>query len=46
MRKKRVPYNKIGYDAVDSRDMQALNLEVAEKVLVLLKNENHYLAAG
>ena len=39
----KVPYNKIGYDAVDSREMQALNLEVAEKVLVLLKNENHTL---
>ena len=39
----KVPYNKIGYDAVDSRAMQALNLEVAEKILVLLKNENHTL---
>lgn len=39
----KVPYNKIGYDVVDSREMQALNLEVAEKILVLLKNENHTL---
>lgn len=39
----KVPYNKIGYDVVDSREMQALNREVAEKILVLLKNENHTL---
>lgn len=39
----KVPYNKIGYDVVDSREMQDLNREVAEKILVLLKNENHIL---
>lgn len=38
-----VPYNKIGYDVVDSREMQAFNREVAEKILVLLKNENNTL---
>lgn len=39
----KVPYNKISYDVVDSREMRALNQEVAEKILVLLKNKNNTL---
>lgn len=35
-----VPYNKISYDEVDSAGMRALNTEVAEKCIVLLKNKN------
>lgn len=37
------PYNKIPYSVVDSKEMKALNLEVAKKCLVLLKNENQLL---
>jgi len=38
-----VPFNSIGYDAVDSKEMQVFNLSVARKSLVLLKNENNFL---
>lgn len=41
--KDQVPYNKIPYEAVDSKQMRELNLKVAEKCLVLLKNENQLL---
>lgn len=37
------PYDKIPYTVVDSPKMQALNLEAAEKCLVLLKNEGDLL---
>lgn len=33
----------IGYDQVDTPENRALNLEIARKSLVLLKNENHFL---
>lgn len=38
-----VPYNDISYEEVDSAKMRALNLEVAKRTLVLLKNENGLL---
>ncbi len=38
-----VPYNKISYEEVDSAKMRALNLEVAKRTLVLLKNEGGLL---
>ena len=41
--KEKVPYNTIRYDEVDSKEMRELNLEVAKKCLVLLKNENQLL---
>lgn len=37
------PYDGIGYDRVDSPAMRALNLQVARKSLVLLKNANGLL---
>lgn len=39
----KVHYNSIGYDRVDSPEMQALNLKAARECLVLLKNENNLL---
>ncbi len=41
--KEKVPFNSISYEAVDSKEKKALNLEVAKKCLVLLKNDNHML---
>ena len=41
--KKQVPFNQIPYGVVDSYEMKKLNLEVAQKTLVLLKNENQLL---
>ncbi|MGM9537569.1 MAG: glycoside hydrolase family 3 C-terminal domain-containing protein [Candidatus Onthomonas sp.] len=38
-----VPYNQIGFDQVDSPEARALNLQVAEKCLVLLKNKGGLL---
>lgn len=38
-----VPYNTIDYSAVDTRTEKAFNLSVAEKTLVLLKNQNQML---
>lgn len=37
------PYDAIPYTVVDSKEMQALNLEAAEKCVVLLKNEGNLL---
>ena len=34
-----VPYNKVGYDVVDSAEMKALNLKVADSIMTLLKND-------
>ena len=34
-----VPYNKAGYDVVDSAEMKALNLKVADSIMTLLKND-------
>jgi Beta-glucosidase-related glycosidases len=39
----KVPYQSIGYEEVDSPAMVQKNLDVAKKVLVLLKNENQLL---
>lgn len=39
----KVPFDAIGYDQVDTPQNRALNLEIAKKSLVLLKNENHLL---
>lgn len=39
----KVPFDEIGYDRVDTPENRALNLEIARKSLVLLKNENHFL---
>ncbi len=39
----KVPYNKIPYDVVDSREMRELNLSVARRSLVLLKNQDRLL---
>ena len=39
----KVPFNRIPYEMVDSREMRELNLEVAKKTLVLLKNEGGIL---
>lgn len=36
-------YDKIPYSVVDSKEMRDLNLEVAKKCLVLLKNQDHLL---
>lgn len=41
--KGRTPYDDIPYTAVDSKEMQALNLKAAEKCIVLLKNEGSLL---
>lgn len=37
------PFDKIDYTEVDTKEMQALNRKVAEKCIVLLKNDNHVL---
>ncbi|MBR4731561.1 MAG: glycoside hydrolase family 3 C-terminal domain-containing protein [Lachnospiraceae bacterium] len=37
------PFDEIDYTEVDTREMQALNRKVAEKCVVLLKNENQTL---
>lgn len=39
----KVPFDGIGYEQVDSAEHRALNLEIARKSLVLLKNENNML---
>lgn len=39
----RVPYNKIGFDVVDSSAHRELALEAARQSIVLLKNDNHFL---
>lgn len=39
----RVPFDSIGYEQVDTRESGKLNLEIARKSLVLLKNENNLL---
>jgi len=39
----KVPYTSIGYDQVDSKEHRELNLQAAEKCVVLLKNENGLL---
>ena len=39
----KVPYNKLGHDAVDTAASKAFDLEVAEKILVLLKNKDNIL---
>lgn len=39
----KVPFNKIPYRIVDSKEMRELNRKVARECLVLLKNENHLL---
>ena len=39
----KVPFSEIPYETVDSEQMRELNLSVAKKCLVLLKNENHLL---
>lgn len=39
----KVPFDRIGYDQVDTKDNRELNLEIARKGLVLLKNENNLL---
>ena len=41
--KKHVPFNRVPYSVVDSNEMKKLNLEIAEKTLVLLKNEDKLL---
>ena len=38
-----VPFDSISYDRVDTPQNRALNLKIAEKSLVLLKNENNLL---
>ncbi|MCI9385159.1 MAG: glycoside hydrolase family 3 C-terminal domain-containing protein [Lachnospiraceae bacterium] len=42
-RKEENPFDRIPYSVVDSVEMRALNREVAEKSIVLLKNENNLL---
>lgn len=39
----KVPFDEIGYNRVDTQKNRALNLEIARKSLVLLKNENNFL---
>lgn len=39
----KVPFNKIGYDRVDSKEYKELNLNTAKKTICLLKNENQTL---
>lgn len=39
----KTPYDDIPYTVVDSKEMQQLNLEAAEKCVVLLKNEGSLL---
>lgn len=38
-----VPFNKIGYDQVDSKEQKALNRKVSKKTICLLKNEHNTL---
>lgn len=38
-----VPFDGIGYEQVDTPENKSLNLEIARKSLVLLKNENNLL---
>ncbi len=38
-----IPYSKIPFTAVNTKEMKALNLEVAKKCLVLLKNKDNML---
>lgn len=33
------PYDEIGYDAIDTKEMKALNLKASKKTIVLLKND-------
>ena len=39
----KVPFNTIGYEQVDSKEHQELNLKASKKSIVLLKNENNLL---
>ncbi len=39
----KVPYNTISYEKVDTKEHQAINLEISKKSLVLLKNKNNFL---
>lgn len=39
----KVPFNSIPYEVVDSKEMQELNLSVAKRCLVLLKNQEQLL---
>lgn len=39
----KIPFNKIPYEIVDSNEMKELNLSVAKKCLVLLKNQGDIL---
>lgn len=39
----KVPFNKIGYEQVDTKEHLKLNLETSKKTIVLLKNENKLL---
>ncbi len=39
----KVPYNKIGYEVVESKEHLELNLESSKKSIVLLKNEDNVL---
>lgn len=39
----KVPFNKIPYEVVDSKEHQLLNQKASKKSLVLLKNEDHML---
>ena len=38
-----VPFNQIPYEIVDSKEMQEMNLDIAKRCLVLLKNEDNLL---
>ena len=38
-----VAFNSISYEVVDSKEMQEMNLDIAKRCLVLLKNENNLL---
>ena len=38
-----VPFNKIPYEIVDSKEMQEMNLDIAKRCIVLLKNEDNLL---
>ena len=39
----KIPFNQIPYEVVDSNEMKELNLSVAKKCLVLLKNQGNIL---
>ena len=39
----KVPFNKIGYDQVDSKEHLEFNIDVSKKSIVLLKNEDKLL---